>query len=87
MTAVVAVPANFWLDHSDRAPYNEGERGPDPIGRRGRAVLFRADDPGLALLLADAEFYADPAGMDECPRYVRESARRTVAVLLLHRAQ
>lgn len=78
---VLAVPAGFWHDHADRSPYDEGQAGPEPVRATRTRIYFLATDPGLPLLLADAKFYADPASMDECPRSLRESARRTVAAL------
>lgn len=78
---VLAVPKTFWLDHCDRSPLDPGEELAKPIGERGRCVLLNANDPGIKPLLSDARYYADAGNMDECPRHVRESARRTVAAL------
>lgn len=78
---IITVPALFWLDHADRAPYDAGQVGPVPIHVTRTRVSFHADDPGLELLMADARFYADPDSMDACPRSIRESARRTVSAL------
>lgn len=78
---LVAVPGLFWADHEDRAPLNPGEQLAEPVGRRGRSVLIRQDDPGLEVLLSDARYYADPESMDDCPPSVRASAQRTVATL------
>src|SRR5690606_13583707 len=80
-SALVAVPALFWMDHADRSPLDEGQALAVPAGRRGSQVLLRADDPGLAILKADAAFYADADSMDDCPRSIRESARRTLRAL------
>jgi hypothetical protein len=77
----VRVPGLFWHDHADRAPYDEGQVGPRPLQVHRLYALFEADDPGLPLLLADARYYADAGNMDECPRNLRESARRTAAAL------
>lgn len=81
MSGLVAVPRTFWEDHADRQPLNPGEVLAVPRGVRGRCVLLDSADPGLAPLLSDARFYADPESMDECPRNIRESAQRTVTVL------
>lgn len=81
VSARVAVPRTFWEDHADRQPLNPGETLAIPRGLRGRCVLFDTADPGLAPLLSDARYYADPQSMDECPRNIRDSAQRTVAVL------
>lgn len=78
---VLAVPETFWNDHADRSPTNPGEQLAVPVGYKGRCVLIRADDPGIKVLLSDAIYYADADSMDECPRHVRDSARRTVAAL------
>lgn len=80
-STVIAVPGLFWRDHADRAPVCEGEVLATPVGHRGSCVLLREDDPGIPVLLSDAEFYADPGSMDECPRSIRDSAKRTVTAL------
>lgn len=81
---VVAVPGLFWADHADRAPLDPGEQLAVPVGRRGRSVLIRLDDPGLAVLMSDARYYADPDSMDALPEGLRASARRTVAAISKH---
>lgn len=78
---VLAVPVTFWNDHADRMPLDPGQQLAEPVGHRGRCVLIRSDDPGLDPLLSDARYYANGDNMDECPRHVRDSARRTVAAL------
>lgn len=80
--ATIAVPGVFWADHADRRPGEaQGEVIATPVGWRGACVLLRADDPGLQALRADAQYYCDPDGMDECPTEIRASARRTLAAL------
>lgn len=79
--STVAVPLAFWLDHADRAPLDPGQRLAQPVGARGAQVLFSREDPGLQVLFEDARYYADPQSMDECPRTVHESARRTLQAL------
>lgn len=76
------VPLVFWLDHADRCPSDLGENGLAELARvSGRRAFIRANRVQMAELYADAEFYADPDSMDECPRYLRETAKRTVAAL------
>lgn len=78
----VLVPLAFWLDHADRCPSDRGQEGIAELVRTvGNRALIRGTKDQLAELYADAEFYADPDSMDECPRYLRESAKRTVAAL------
>lgn len=80
--ATIAVPGLFWADHADRRPGEaQGDAIAKPVGCRGPCVLLRAEDPGLRTLLADAAYYSDPDGPDECPEDIRASARRTLAAL------
>jgi hypothetical protein len=78
---VVYVPLTFWRDHAARQPYEDQQAGPTPLHYSGQRVAFSARDPGLPFLLADARYYAKGSNMDECPRHVRESAKRAVAAL------
>lgn len=73
---VLAVPAAFFDDHAGRALPTPGV-----IRRTGARVYVRADDPAIADLRSGAEYYANRDNMDECPRYVRDSAQRTVEAL------
>jgi hypothetical protein len=77
----VCIPAMFWNDHAARAPYDDGDTGPACEWRGGSRVTVVGTVAELGRLLADAKFYADRESMDECPRRLRESARRTVAAL------
>lgn len=74
---VIAVPATFYQDHYERFG---SANSPESIGRKGRAVLIRTSDPFFRELEADARYYAGD-NMDECPRWLRESAKRTLAAI------
>lgn len=75
------IPAGFWNDHWSRCPYDDPKDMPTEVVQAGQKVLIRATEVGLRGLMADARYYADADNMDECPRYLRESAKRTVAAL------
>lgn len=79
--SVLRIAATFWDDHADRFPLDPGQVLATPLGRQGTCVLIAADDPGLAPLLADARYYADPNAMDECPPRLRASAQRVVQAI------
>jgi hypothetical protein len=78
---VVAVPARFWDDHADRCPHDDEDDMPRVIERRGNRVFIKANPAGLAGLASDAAYYAGDDFPDLTPRYVRDSAKRTVAAL------
>lgn len=73
------VPARFWHDHADRAPYDDGVQPVRAIEVNARFATLRRDDPSLEHFYRDAMYYADPENMDDCPRSVRDSPQRTLA--------
>lgn len=75
------VPATFWDDHKDRCPYDDEHDMPAEVSRSGRRVLIQPTAAGLHGLRSDAAYYADLDNMDECPRHIRSSAARTLAIL------
>lgn len=77
----VTVPCLFWESHEERAPYDNPADFPRMVKRsiHGKVVVVSCTPAGLAGLLADARYYANSENMDECPRWLRESARRAVA--------
>lgn len=74
----VRVPARFWHDHADRAPYDDGVEPVRAIEVNACFATLRRDDPSLEHFYRDAVYYADPENMDDCPRSVRDSAQRTL---------
>ena len=78
----VYVPLAFWLDHFDRCPSDRGAAGLARLIRvSGRRAFICGTEDQLKELHADAEYYADPDNMDECPENLRKSAARTLAAL------
>ena len=76
------VPTNFWDDHRDRCPSDDGDSGlATEISRAGTRVTVRGTRAQIECLRSDAAYYADPETMDECPRYLRASASRTLAAV------
>jgi hypothetical protein len=74
------VPASFWRDHLDRMP--EGEHMlAQTLSWSGRRARIWATPEQLRALRDDAAFYADSESVDECPRYLRESARNTIKAI------
>lgn len=79
-TKTAVVPAAFWDDHVDRRPIDDGESMANEISRAGTRVTIEGSAAEIEVLRRDAEYYAGD-NMDECPRHLRESARRTLAAL------
>ncbi len=78
------VPAAFWDDHVSRLPIDDGESMAFEVSRAGSRVTIQGTAAQIEVLRRDAEYYADADSMDECPRFVRESARRTLSALAKH---
>lgn len=80
VTTTVVVPATFWDDHAARWPIDDGESMAIEVSRAGVRVTIKGSAAEIEVLRRDAEYYAGD-NMDECPRHLRESARRTLAAL------
>jgi hypothetical protein len=76
MDANIRIPERFYTDHLERALDT-----PVDIGDNARYAIVRSDDPALAELLNDAEFYAHPSGPDAGPKGVTMSAKATVRAI------
>lgn len=72
----IRIPERFYTDHLERDLDT-----PEDIGDNVRYAIVRSDDPALAELLNDAEFYAHPYGPDAGPRGVTMSAKATVRAI------
>lgn len=82
MTATV--PAAFWDDHVSRLPIDDGESMAIEVSRARSRVTIQGTAAQIEVLRRDAVYYADADSMDECPRFARESARRTLSALAKH---
>lgn len=80
MTQTIKVPDAFYGDHLDR-----GLPTPEDVGGLKTRAVVRADDPALASLLDDAEYYAvqETGGRrNDCmPRGIVSSAQATVRAI------
>ena len=74
--ATIRIPERFYTDHLDRDLDT-----PEDIGDNARYAVVRSDDPALAELLNDAEFYSHPFGPDAGPKGVTMSAKATVRAI------
>ena len=75
----IKVPLYFFSDHYERELPT-----PSVLSRTARTVTVAANDPNLAELLNDAEYYADPDGDWEADcRGLIASARATVRAITL----
>ena len=74
--ATIRIPERFYTDHLERDLDT-----PEDIGDNARYAVVRSDDPALAELLNDAEFYAHPFGPDAGPKGVTMSAKATVRAI------
>ena len=72
----IRIPERFYTDHLERDLDT-----PEDIGDNARYAVVRSDDPALAELLNDAEFYAHPFGPDAGPKGVTMSAKATVRAI------
>ena len=72
----IRIPERFYTDHLER-----DLETPEDIGDNASYAVVRSDDPALAELLNDAEFYAHPYGPDAGPRGVTMSAKATVRAI------
>lgn len=74
---LVRVPRLFYEDHT------EGRLlpAPPPLEVSARTVTIDVRHPFVKHLLDDAQFYADPRTMDECPAELRRSAKAMVRAL------
>ena len=72
---LIRIPWKFYLDHFER-----GLPTPDDVKSTARHVWIDAADPALESLRADAEFYADQFGPDNCPA-ITASAKATLAAI------
>lgn len=76
------VPATFWDDHADRAPSDLGQAGICREDRRaGQRVRIAGKAEQVECLRSDAKFYCDRDGPDQCPRSIKDSARRTLDII------
>ena len=73
---LIRIPERFYTDHLERDLDT-----PEDIGDNARYAVVRSDDPALAELLNDAEFYAHPFGPDAGPKGVTMSAKATVRAI------
>lgn len=72
----IRIPERFYTDHLERDLDT-----PEDIGDNARYAVVRSDDPALAELLNDAEFYAHPFGPDAAPKGITMSAKATVRAI------
>ena len=72
----IRIPERFYTDHLERDLDT-----PEDIGDNARYAVVRSDDPALAELLNDAEFYSHPFGPDAGPKGVTMSAKATVRAI------
>lgn len=74
--ATIRIPERFYTDHLERDLDT-----PEDIGDNARYAVVRSDDPALAELLDDAEYYAHPSGPDAGPKGITMSAKATVRAI------
>ncbi len=72
------LPRTFWDDHLDRCSEHEGVRREMKVTRTTATVEL--DCAAFEDLLSDARHYA-LGGLDEAPRNIVASAKRTLAII------
>jgi hypothetical protein len=73
--ATLTIPKAFLVDHMERDLPT-----PEILGENSRHFTISADDPAIAELRDDAEYYASPDGPDQAPG-VKRAAKALLAAL------